>query len=65
MLYLTLIDLLNFNLIGLFEFHITLFLTTCANQLLYNLSLTKLFSACAKHNPAVKTANDACLLLEK
>ena len=42
----------------------TLF-TACADQLLYNLSLIKLCSACVKQNTAVKTALDACSLLTK
>ena len=56
------------NLIGLLEFHIKLseiLLTACAGQLLYTLSLIKLYSACAKQNAAVKTASDACSLLAK
>ena len=50
-------------MIGLFEFHILL--TACADQLWYNLSLTKLCSACAKQNAAVKTTSDACSLIAK
>ena len=40
-------------------------LTVCTNQLLYNLSLIKLYSACVKQNTAAKTASDACALLSK
>ena len=40
-------------------------LTTCADQLLYTLSLIKLCSACVKQSTAVKTAIDVCLLLAK
>ena len=40
-------------------------LTASADQLLYNLSLIKLCSACVKQNTAVKTASDACSLLAK
>ena len=70
-LYSTLIDWLIFkvsNLIGLLECHIKLseiLLTACADELLYNLSLIKLYSACAKQNAGVKTANDVCSLLSK
>ena len=42
-----------------------MFLTACADQLLFNLSLIKLYTACAKQNTAVKTASDACLLVAK
>ena len=55
------------NLIGLLEFHIAhseILLTACADQLLYNLSLIKLCSACAKQNTSVN-ASDACSLLAK
>ena len=48
------------DLIGLLEFQIAL----SPDWLLYNLSLIKLCSACAKQNASVN-ANDACLLLEK
>ena len=48
---------------GLIEFDITLLLTI--DQFLYDSSLTKLFSAFTKQNAAIKTANDACLLLAK
>ena len=51
------------NLIGLPDFYIThaeILLTACANQLLYNLSLIKLFLVCAKQNGAVKTASHVC-----
>ena len=47
-------------MIGLLEFYIALFkivLTACADQLIYNLSLIKLCSTCAKQN--------ACSLLAK
>ena len=53
-------------MIGFFEFHIAhseILSTACSDQLLYNLSLIKLCSACVKQNTAVKTAADACLLL--
>ena len=56
------------GLIGFFEFHIALseiLLTAFADQLLYNLSLIKLYSACVKQNTAVTTASDACSLLSK
>ena len=56
------------NLVGLLEFHIALseiLLTACLDQLLYNLSLIKLCSVCAKQNAAVKIASDACSLLAK
>ena len=49
------------NLIGFLECHIT----ACADQLLYNLSFIKLYSACGKQNAEVKTAIDACSLLAK
>ena len=51
------------NFIGMLEFHIAhseILLTACADQLLYNLSLIKLCSACA-----TKTTSDACSLLGK
>ena len=38
-------------------------LTACANQLIYNLSLIKLCSACVKQSTAVNIAINACLLL--
>ena len=50
-----------------FEFHIALseiLLTACADQLLYNLSLIKLCSTCAKQNTSVN-ASDAYSLLAK
>ena len=50
-----------------FEFHIALseiLLTDCADQLLYNLSLIKLCSACAKQNTSVN-ASYACSVLAK
>ena len=53
---------------GLLEFHIAIseiLLTGFADQILYNLSLIKLWSTCAKQNAAVKTTNDACSLLAK
>ena len=57
------------NLIGFLEFHIAhseILLTACTDdQLLYNLSLFKLCSACVKQNIAVKTSIDACSLLAK
>ena len=55
------------NLIGLLQFHTALskiLLTVCANQLIYNLSSTKLCSACAKQKVTVN-ASDACSLLTK
>ena len=55
------------NLTGLFEFHIALseiLLTAYADQLLYNLSLIKLCSACAKQNVVVNTT-DTCSLFAK
>ena len=55
------------NLIGLLEFHIALseiLLTACTDQLIYNLSLIKLCSTCAKQIAAVN-ASDACSLLAK
>ena len=55
------------NLIGLLKFHKALseiLLITCTDQLIHNLSLTKLCSACAKQNAAVN-AKDACSLLAK
>ena len=54
------------NLIGLLEFNITpseMLLTACADQILYNLNLTKLCSVCAKQNVAVKTISNACSVL--
>ena len=53
-------------MIDFFEFHIShseKLLTACSDQLLYNLSLIKLCSACVKQNTAVKTAIDVCSLL--
>ena len=53
-------------MIDFFEFHIAhseMLLTACSDQLLYNLSLIKLCSACVKQNTAVKTAIDVCSLL--
>ena len=50
-------------MIGLLEFHIAhskILLTAGADQLLYNLSLVKLCSACA-----IKNASDASSLLAK
>ena len=55
-------------MIGFFELnivHTEIPLTTCTDQLQYNLSLVKLCSACVKQNAAVKTASDACSLLAK
>ena len=55
------------NLIVLLEFHIALseiLLKARANQLLYNLILIKLCSACAKQNTSVN-ASGACSLLAK
>ena len=40
-----------------------IFLTDCADQLLYNLSLIKLCSTYAKQNAAVKTESHASSLL--
>ena len=48
------------NLIDILEFHIAV----SPDQLLYNLSLIKLCSACAKQNTALN-ASDACSLLGK
>ena len=51
------------NLTGLLEFHIAIseiLLTGFADQILYNLSLIKLWSSCAKQNAAVKATSDAC-----
>ena len=51
------------NLIGLVEFHIALYkllLTACVDQLLYNLNLIKLYSACTKQKATVETTSDAC-----
>ena len=45
--------------------HSEILLTACADQLLYNLSLTRLCSACVKQNTAVKTAIDAFSLPAK
>ena len=56
------------NLIGFFELHIAhseILLTACADQLLYNLSLIKLYSACLKQNTAVKTVGDTRSLFSK
>ena len=53
---------------GLLEFHIAIsemLLTGFADQILYILSLIKLWSTCAKQNAAVKTTSDACSLLAK
>ena len=53
-------------MIDFFEFHIAhseMLLTACSDQLLYNLSLIKLCSACVKQNTAVKTAIDVFSLL--
>ena len=44
------------NLIGLLEFHTALseiLLKACANQLLYNVGLIELFSACPKQNTSL------------
>ena len=51
---------------GLLEFHVAhseILLTVCADQLSYNLSLIKLYSACAKQNAAAKNASGACSFL--
>ena len=48
-----------------FEFNIALseiLLTVCADQLLHNLSLIKLCSACAKQNAAVNGSDVSSLL---
>ena len=53
-------------MIGLIEFDIALskmLLTACVDQILCNLNLVKLYSACTEQNAAVKTANDACSML--
>ena len=55
------------SLIGLLEFHIALseiLLTSSTDQLLYNLSLIELFSACRKQNTVVN-ASDVSSLLSK
>ena len=39
--------------------------TACAGQLLYNLSLIKLCSACTKQNETVKATSDTCSFLAK
>ena len=55
-------------MIGLLEFqiaHSEILLTACADQLLYNLSLIKLCSTCAKQIASAKTSSDACSLLAK
>ena len=55
------------NVIGLLEFDIALskiLLGACADQLLYNLSLSKLCSASATQNAAIN-ASGACSLLAK
>ena len=55
-------------MIGFFEFHIALSeiqLTASTDQLLYNLSLIKLFSACVKQNTTVKTSSDAYSVVAK
>ena len=55
------------NVIGLLEFDIALskiLLRACADQLLYNLSLSKLCSASATQNVAIN-ASSACSLLAK
>ena len=48
-----------------FTVHAEILLRACADQLLYNLSLIRLCSACVKQNKAVKTASNACSLLAK
>ena len=66
-LYSTLIDWLMFKGDIALVAHIALsekFLTDYADQLLCNLSLTKLCSACAKQNTSVNACN-ACSLLAK
>ena len=55
------------NLIGFFKFHTALskiLLTACSDQLIYNLSLIKSCSTCAKQN-AAENASDACSLIAK
>ena len=55
------------NLTGLLEIHIAVsevVLTTCTNQLIYNLKVIELCLACAKQNVAVNASN-ACSLLAK
>ena len=69
-LYSALIDwiIFNGNLIGFFEFHIAhseILLAACADQLLYNLSLINLYSACVKQNTAVNAASDTCSLFNR
>ena len=55
-------------MIGLQEFPIALskiMLTACADPLLYNLNLIKLYQTFAKPNAAVKTASESCSLSVK
>ena len=55
------------NLTGLLEIHIAVsevVLTTCTNQLIYNLKVIELCLACVKQNVAVNASN-ACSLLAK
>ena len=55
------------NLTGLLEIHIAVsevVLTTCTNQLIYNLKVIELCLACTKQNVAVNASN-ACSLLAK
>ena len=55
-------------MIRFFEFYTAqskILLTAWADELVYNLSLIKLYLACVKQNTAVKTAIDACSLLAK
>ena len=62
-LYSTLIDCLIFN--GGGDLLVCLNFTACADQLLYNLSLIKLCSACTKQNETVKATSDTCSFLAK
>ena len=53
-------------MIGFFQFYRALsqiLLIACADQLLFNSSLTKLCSACIKQNAKVKTVRDTFSLL--
>ena len=63
-LYSTLIDCLIFNGGG-GDLLVCLNFTACADQLLYNLSLIKLCSACTKQNETVKATSDTCSFLAK
>ena len=64
-LYSTLIDCLIFNGWAGGGLLVCLNFTACADQLLYNLSLIKLCSACTKQNETVKATSDTCSFLAK